>query len=926
MKNFIPGMRPVVLALLVGTTGYVGAQQVPEKKPYWEDLSVFSVHTEAPHATFVPFSSESTALSLDERESPFYQSLNGEWDFTLSKNPDSQPIGFYKKDFDRSGWQKIPVPADWQFHTDDFPLYTNIIYPYPVDPPRVPHDYNPVGSYWRTFSVPADWAGQQVFLHFAGVNSAFYVWVNGQMVGYSEGSKTPAEFNITSYLAAGENTLAVAVYRWSDGTYLEDQDFWRLSGIERDVYLYATPTLAIRDFFVRGTLQNNYVDGRLQVETDIRNYTSTTKKGTLKVRLYDGNSLVAEQSSVFTVLKSATATTNGTIEIAAPKTWSAEKPNLYKVSFTLLDDKGAVLMSTAIQTGFRSVELKDGQMLVNGQPIVFKGVNRHEHDEYSGHVVSRELMLKDIAIMKQHNINAVRTSHYPNDPYWYRLCNEYGLYVIDEANVETHGFGYDIDKTPANKPEFEAMHMDRWKRMVERDKNHPSIVIWSLGNEAGDGPAFVKGYNWIKAFDDSRLVQYERAEQQTTTTQPHTDIIPWMYAGTEGISQYYLGKYPDRPFVWCEYAHAMGNSTGDLVDLWEFVYANRQVQGGFIWDFADQGLARYTADGEKYWAYGGDFAPAGYHNDENFCMNGVVNADRTPHPGLAEVKHLYQEAAFAWVKEATNELEIENRYFFTNLNAFDFDYSLLEDGTVIETGSVNVSAAPQQKVTVQIPLSTIRSVGKEYFLNLTGKTKIEAGLVPQGHLLLSAQLAYSYQPGPSVPENRFAKLKLQDMDNSIRISNDQVDVSFDKQAGRLVSYKLNGEEMLLEGPTPNFWRAPTDNDFGNGFQIRNKTWKNLWENAEVTDIATCKNAKSSYCVTIRHRLENIQSVYTSVYTVYGDGSVQVDNSFEYGGQGEEEMPRFGMNMSLPASFDQVMWYGRGPHENYQDRQASAFVG
>ncbi|WP_255763288.1 glycoside hydrolase family 2 TIM barrel-domain containing protein [Fulvivirga maritima] len=508
----------------------------------WQDLSVITVGTVSPHATFIPFKSEEKALS--EGKSANYQLLNGDWKFHWAKNPAERPVDFYKEDYDVAGWDELPVPGDWQMYDYGYPQYTNVEYPWPKNAPYVPADFNPVGSYKTTFSVPASWDGSEVFLHFAGVNSAFYCWVNGEKVGYSQGSKTPAEFDITSFLKKGENTLAVEVYRWSDGSYLEDQDFWRLSGIERDVYLLSTPKTRIRDFFAHPALENNYKDGKLTVDVELKNELSKkVKNQEVQIALYDADKKeIGRASKKVTVDKKADVA----LELAAKDvlTWSAEKPNLYHLVINLKDSKGATLQSVSTPIGFRDIQIKDGQLLVNGQPILFKGVNRHEHDEKYGHVVSKEDMLQDIELFKQNNINAVRTSHYPNDPMWYELCDQYGIYVIDEANIETHGYGYNEDKTPANKQEFLEPHLNRMRRMVERDKNHPSIIIWSMGNEAGDGPAFLQGYEWIKKRDSSRVVHYERAERGRDFRQPHTDIIPWMYARTWDIEGHYLGKLP----------------------------------------------------------------------------------------------------------------------------------------------------------------------------------------------------------------------------------------------------------------------------------------------------------------------------------------------------------------------------------------------
>ena len=901
------------------------------QSPEWENLSVIKINTEEAHATFIPYFSESKALFDDESKSELYRSLNGDWKFNFSINPDKRPQDFYKENYSKSTWKTIPVPADWQFHSNDFPLYTNIIYPYKIDPPNVPHDYNPVGSYWKIFEISEKWDGMQVFLHFAGVNSACYVWVNDQKVGYSEGSKTPIEFNITKNLKAGENTIAVEVYRWSDGTYLEDQDFWRLSGIERDVFLYASPEVSLRDYFVKANLVNNFKDGHFSCEVDLVNYSNQTKSGKIIGRLYDKNRLITTLSEEYKLTGVDKLTINLSGIIKGIKAWSAEKPNLYTLTLSLENNNGKELMAVANNIGFRNIEIKKGQLLVNGQAIIIKGVNRHEHDEYTGHVVSRESMLKDIQIMKLNNINAVRTSHYPNDPYWYKLCDKYGLYVVDEANIETHGFGYHKDITPANNPEWETMHLDRMQRMVERDKNHASVIVWSMGNEAGDGINMLKGYNWIKGFDTTRPVQYERiglGKNQPEGLARHTDIISWMYFRINQINNLYKDKFPEQPFIWCEYAHAMGNSTGNLNDLWEYVYANRQHQGGFIWDFVDQGLAQFDKKGEKYWAYGGDFAPKRYHNDNNFCMNGIVNTDRSYHPAMYEVKHVYQNAKFEWVDESTHSLKAENRYFFTNLNEFDFSYTLLENGVEKENGTFKINLEPQNSSIIDLPIKYSLISGKEYFINISGKTAKASGLIPQGHELLSVQLQYSTKTIlNTLSKVKYDKLKFTETNNEINISNKKLRLTISKKDGRISSYKYNDIDYFLNGPQANFWRAPTDNDFGNKLPRRSKIWKNAGQLMTVTDVKSTKISKHTYNLSFQFQLDSINATYKTVYIVHGDGSIQVKNFFEYKDNLQNaEIPRFGMNMIMPESFNQVEWYGRGPHENYQDRKESAFVG
>ena len=901
------------------------AQQSKE----WEDLSVFSIHTESPHASLNLFKDTQEAKNLNRENSSLYQSLNGIWDFKLAKNEVEVPKGFYKENFDRGSWGTIPVPADWQFYTDDFPLYTNIIYPYDINPPYMPKDYNPMGCYWRTFSVEEGLQNKQLFIHFGAVNSAFYIWINGKKVGYSEGSKTPAEFDITSYIRKGENSLALQVIRWSDGTYLEDQDFWRLSGIERDVYLYAQPKVALRDYFVKADLDSVFKDGVLDIDISLFNYNQRNSRGTVSVLLSDENKKIVFAEQKVRISKNKSGVSKFHFDIENPKKWTAETPNLYELYIVVKDSKGKETQVIKQQVGFRNVKVSGGQLLVNGNPILIKGVNRHEHDELNGHVISKELMLRDIKIMKMNNINAVRTSHYPNDPYWYELCNTYGLYVVDEANIESHGFGYKANETPANNPAFEGMHLDRVNRMLQRDKNQPSIIVWSMGNEAGDGVNYVKAYQMLKDFDTTRPVFYERSESHFNPgIEKHTDIITWMYARADKLKKEYIGQFPERPFIWCEYSHAMGNSNGGLVDLWNMVRKQRQMQGGFIWDFVDQGLLQETDAGEKYYAYGGDFAPEKYHNDNNFCMNGIINADGTYHPAMEEVRFVYQNVTFEVSQKETFEIEVFNENFFVNLNEFDFYYELLENGNIVEKGDFKIELAPQKTTKINLPIKAgLDKNNKEYFVNIYGVTKKEKNLVPEGHKLVNAQLPfYTFAKTVEIVEEG-SSIKKKSSKEKLILKNDTFTIEFDKISGELVSYIVSGREYISKAPYVNFWRAPIDNDFGNKVFKRSIAWKRASKERSLLSFEVDKISRKKYQVTVSNSLEDVNSITTTSYTINGKGEILVHNKLHYKGDLKDaEMPRFGMNFKLSKSLEIVNWYGRGPHENYQDRSASAFVG
>ncbi|MGA9589802.1 MAG: glycoside hydrolase family 2 TIM barrel-domain containing protein, partial [Salegentibacter sp.] len=646
------------------------------------------------------------------------------------------------------------------------------------------------------------------------------------------------------------------------------------------------PEVSIEDFFLKASLDENFKNGLLSGTVFIEN--PEKQKGDYKVdmKIWDGEEIVFQSEKTVKIKGEVKDSIDFSGSIAEVKKWSAENPHLYTVTIDL-SKKDENLMATAANVGFRTVEVKGGNLLVNGKPALIKGVNRHEHDENKGHVISKELMQKDIALMKNNNINAVRTSHYPDDPYWYELCDKYGLYVVDEANIESHGFGYDEDKTPANKPEFAKMHHDRIKRMVERDKNHPSVIIWSMGNEAGDGPAFVDNYHWIKQKDTTRPVQYERAERGEHFQERHTDIIAWMYADLGSIEKYYVGHYPERPFIWVEYAHAMGNSSGDLIDLWNYVYAHKQLQGGFIWDWVDQGLVKTDSSGTNYWAYGGDFAPKRYHNDGNFVLNGLVNPDRSPHPGLEEVKYVYQNVDFDMLDSTALEFRVKNRFFFTNLNKYDISYEIVENGKPVKQEKLNsFNVAAQDSVTFGIKDAGVSyEPSSEYFINFYVKTRAAENLIPENHLIAKKQFQLKGKEEKPLVETSgdYGRLKVKKTDAEINIYSDLVQVKFDKDQGLISSYIFKGNELLKKGPKINFWRAPTDNDFGNGFPQRGRMWKEASEKYELTSAEVTSTTKEAVTVEFNYRIPAVNSSYTSEYTVRADGSILVNNSFDYGG-------------------------------------------
>ncbi len=896
--------------------------------PDWENTKVIQINTLKPHATFLPFETADLARDDDAKKSKYYKLLNGNWKFKWSKNPDERPVDFYKGTFNTNDWKTLAVPGDWQMYGYDFPIYNSAGYPFPKNQPYLPKDFNPVGSYKTTFNIPENWNEREILLHFEGVNSAFYIWVNGKKVGYSEDSKTPAEFDITKYIIKGKNELAVEVYRWCDGSYLEDQDFWRLSGIERDVYLLAVPKVHIRDFEVKAGLDKSYTNGAFSLDVEIKNLAKKAKNHLVEIKLSDDNNKIVYEAEKKISFTDSISKISFTEDISNVKLWSAEQPNLYKLHIVLLE-KGKETQIIEQKIGFRTSEIKNGQLLVNGKPILLKGVNRHEHNPTTGHVITKEEMIADIKIMRAFNINAVRTAHYPNNTIWYKLCDEFGIYLWDEANIESHGYGYDTDKTLGNNPDFKKMHLNRVERMVERDKNHPSIIVWSMGNEAGDGVNFLACYDYLKQRDASRPVHYERAERQGKDfQQKHTDIIPWMYANIESVKNRYLNKYPDRPFIWCEYSHAMGNSSGNFMEYWDLIRNNRQMQGGFIWDWMDQGIQQKTADGKIYYAYGGDFEPKGYQNDKNFCANGLISADRTLHPAIYEVKKAYQNIHIKPIDITKLQFELYNEFFYNDLSNYEIDYEILNNGNIIHSGKQKfLPTSPHQTTEFTIePFMMTMKFGGEFYINFKVKQLKESLLVPAGHIVASEQFLWKNEVvNTSNKSAEKSNLKSAYAKNILIISGKNVAYTFDLKNGSLLSFKKNGQENLLKPMTINFWRAPTDNDFGSNMQTKLRSWKNAPDSLQVLN-HNLLNQNGTTILTFNCNLPNVNATLKTIYTLYNDGKIDVFNELNIPDKKTPELPRLGINFRIAKQFDEVNWYGRGPLENYQDRKQAADIG
>lgn len=892
-----------------------------QENPPWEDPQVNEINRRAPHAHYIPFANVEQARSEDKWNSPMVQSLNGKWKFNLAQNPSERPYWFFKNDFDTRSWNEIKVPSNWELEGYDYPIYVNVKYPHEKTPPLIQDHYNPVGSYKRTFQIPSNWKDKEVILHFGAVSSMLNVWVNEEFVGYSEDSKTPAEFNITKYLKSGENSLAVEIFRWCDGSYLEDQDFWRMSGMTRDVYLLARGQQQIQNFRVTATLDETYTDGIFLLDVDVLNLGEKAGSTEIEVVLNDNGTQVASFTEKVNNGKQNIPFQN---QIPQVKKWSAEYPNLYELIITLKNDDGVVEVIRQ-EVGFRTVEIKDAKLLVNGQYVYLKGANLHEHHDVTGHVLDKETMLKDIHTMKAHNLNAVRTSHYPQPELWYELCNKYGLYVIDEANIESHGMGYG-DESLAKDPVWKEAHLFRTRNMFERDKNQPSIIIWSLGNEAGNGVNFMATYDYLKSVDQTRPVQYEQAHGGE-----NTDITCPMYMRIEGMVRY-AESNPTKPLIQCEYAHAMGNSVGNLQDYWDVIEKYDVLQGGFIWDWVDQGLLTTNEEGEEFWAYGGDFGPEDVPSDGNFCLNGLVEPNRGVKPHLLEVKKVYQHIGFEPADLRTGVINIKNKYAFRNLSDFNFTWEITGDGEVIKSGQLEgISALPGEFVPATIDVSLNPEPGVEYFLNLKAALKNRDGLLETGTELAAEQFALPVAvAAPKINITGFPAVTVEETENSVTVSGDGFSVAFDKTAGVMSSFKKGETEFLESGPVPNFWRAPIDNDFGNNLHKRSRVWREAGENRQVVAVSVNKKGNNVVEVELKFNLVNEAGEkiagYQSVYTVYGSGDVVVDNHFKMTQDELPEIVRMGMNLIMPRQFDQMAWLGRGPHESYWDRKTSAFVG
>uniref|UniRef100_UPI003FEDFF07 glycoside hydrolase family 2 TIM barrel-domain containing protein n=1 Tax=Phocaeicola dorei TaxID=357276 RepID=UPI003FEDFF07 len=888
-----------------------GAQTFQE----WRNPEINAVNRAPMHTNYFAFENADAAKKANKKQSTNYMTLNGTWKFNWVKDADSRPTDFWKTGFNDKGWDDLQVPAVWELNGYGDPIYVNVGYAwrnqFQNNPPEVPTENNHVGSYRREIVVPASWNGKDIIAHFGSVTSNMYLWVNGRYVGYSEDSKLEAEFDLTPYLKPGQkNLIAFQVFRWCDGSYLEDQDFFRYSGVGRDCYLYARNKKRIQDIRVTPDLDAAYQNGSLSINLDLKG------SGKVDLELVDTQ---GKQVATATANKSGLVTMN----VENPKKWSAETPYLYTLRASMQGSNEVI----PVKVGFRKIELKGDQILVNGKAVLFKGADRHEMDPDGGYVVSPERMLQDIQIMKQFNLNAVRTCHYPDDNLWYDLCDQYGIYVVAEANIESHGMGYG-EKTLAKNPSYKKAHLERNQRNVQRGFNHPSIIFWSLGNEAGDGPNFEQCYQWIKAEDPSRACQYEQARQKD-----HTDIFCPMYYGYEGMEKYGQRTDATKPLIQCEYAHAMGNSQGGFKEYWDLIRKYPNLQGGFIWDFVDQSCRWKGKDGVMIYAYGGDFNRFDA-SDNNFCDNGLISPDRVPNPHMYEVGYFYQNIWTTPADLSKGEVNVFNENFFRDLSAYYMEWKVLKDGKIIRTGRVDdLKIAPQETAKITLNIGKTCTC-KEWLLNVSYKLKNREGLLPAGFTVAKNQLTLNDYKAPSmdlknVETTNVATVVPQIIDNQYHyliVKGNNFVAEFNKQNGYLSKYAVDGTEMLKEGAalTPNFWRAPTDNDMGAGLQNKYAAWKN--PGLKLVSLNS-KTENDQIVVNAEYDMKNVSAKLYLTYVINNEGAIKVTQKMTADKNATvSPMFRFGMQMQMPKCFETVEYYGRGPVENYSDRNHSTDLG
>ena len=918
-------MKKQLILLLLGG-GLIASAQA-QTFTEWQDQKVNEVNRLPMKTSFFAYEHEAAALQGDKQSSQRFLSLDGLWTFRWVEHADQRPVDFFNTNYDDSAWDKMPIPGIWELNGFGDPMYVNLEYPWDThfknNPPHVPEFKNHVGSYRRVIEIPAEWSGEQIIAHFGSVTSNMYLWVNGRFVGYSEDSKLATEFDVTRYLKPGKNLFAMQVFRWSDGTYFECQDFFRLSGFARESYLYARDHRHIDDVQLSTTLSEDYTQGTLAVKMLLP---KAAKGCTVEVKLKDakGEQIATQQSKI------TSSTQTLTLNAGKVDLWSAESPTLYDVEVRLMAQNGETLEFIPLHTGFREVKIEGAQLLVNGQPVLIKGVNRHELDPDGGYVVSRERMLQDVRIMKENNINAVRTCHYPDDPYWYDLCDQYGLYVCAEANIESHGMGYG-EESLAKDPEFVLAHLQRNERNVKAQYNHPSVIIWSLGNEAGDGVNFEACYNWVKEYDPSRPIHYERSTPFEGA--PHTDIMCPMYWHYDQCERY-LNSNPQKPLIQCEYAHAMGNSMGGFGEYWDLIRKYPNYQGGFIWDFVDQSLRKTGKNGVEIMGYGGDWNPYD-PSTENFCNNGLISPDRVLNPHTHEVRYWHQ-SIWSALSDDLKTLTAYNEHFFRPIDYCYLQWTLLQDGRPVRSGLIpKMNLQPQKRATFELPLSReeLPSEG-EILLNVEYRLKDRDGLLAPNHLFAYQQFVVRGAETQDMTlkttkedlHTSVGELSINDLYRQFLIIESPVmRVDISRKTGFLTRYEVLGDALLSEGSElrPNFWRSPTDNDFGAGLQTKYRVWED--PELELTSLDYSIEEGVAH-IKAQYDMKRVDAKLTIRYQINNAGEVVVRQEMQ---AGEEEMPhlmRFGMRMEMPAGYEQIDYYGRGPWENFVDRKASSLLG
>ncbi len=909
-------------------------------KPDWENSEVFAVNTKPTRNTAVPYESLDKAAACKLSNSKFFKSLDGQWRFHWVKRPADRPVDFYKPDFDITSWKTIAVPSNWEMQGYDIPIYTNYKYPYPLKTRNIPtidHNDNPVGSYRTEFTIPTEWKGRRIILHFGGVMSAFYVYVNGQKIGYYQDSMTASEFDISEAIIEGTNILAVEVYRWSDGSYLEDQDMFRFSGIYRSVYLYSVPVIHCTNFFVYSDLDSKYEDATLISEITLKNYTNIDEndlKIEIKLLSSDGKPVESDIFMSESVSLSANMETKIKLEknVKNPKKWTAETPNLYTFILQIKKLNGEVVDIQSCKTGFRKVEIKNRMFLVNGKRILLKGVNRHEHDPETAHTLSEERMLQDILIFKQFNINAVRTSHYPNDPRWYDLCDQYGIYVLDEANVESHGARL---KIPRSRKEWTAQCQARMTNMVERDKNHPSIIIWSLGNEAGNGKNFIKMKEATLSIDKTRPIHYEGDYEFT-----ETDIFSTMYTPPADVEKSLNGKsillgavkkadpkkFESKPRMLCEYAHSMGNSLGNFQEYWDIFEKYQQAMGGFIWDFVDQGIKRITEDGKMWYAYGGDFGDK--PNDRNFCINGIVGPNRELSPSMWEMKKVQQPVKVFAVDRLNGVYMVQNKHDFISTTYLNITWILRANGKDIQSGQVEpLDIPPGEKKELRISYKPTKiTPNTEYCLYIQFTLKEKTSWADKGHIVAWDQFEIPYEKEQAVlvGSNQLKSLEIIEWKERYNINGENFIISLNRKKGTIDSIEYNGKELLLSPLQMNFWRAPTDNDKGFTnfvpFLYKKSKWADVPKKMKVKTMKMKKLSEAHCQFTITYSAPLCKSLI-SIIDFYGNGWIDIENIVIP----TKEMIKFGMRTQISKEYSTISWYGLGPHANYLDRKTGGVL-